>query len=109
MTYNDASRVLAAHQKLQGQRYHDTRKNQVDIIRELVITPQDHPFYPEFIRFYEQTGSYQEASRKAFDVHAEDILYAVKCVLEEIYDVRENREMHVLMDLKYVMKFIPEG
>ena len=107
MTFDEASQLLAAHENLRGQRYHDNRRNQIDIIKELVVTPQDHPFYPEFINLYLQTGSYMEASVKAREIHQDDILYTVKCVLEEVYDVKNNREMHVLMDLKYVMRFIP--
>ena len=107
MTYDEAASLLQENKYLSGQKYHDSRKKQVDVIKELVVTPQDHPFFPEFINFYLQTGSYQEASVKAREIHKDDILYTVKCILEDIYDIKDNREMHVITDLKYVMHFIP--
>lgn len=106
MTYQEAQDLLNDHLFLVGSNYNDTKRNQIDFVKELVVTPQDHPFFPEFLHHYRDSGSYPEASRRSYETHSNDILYTVKCVLEEIYDMQDGREMHVLMDLKYVLPFV---
>jgi hypothetical protein len=105
MTHQEADELRHRYLHLEGTSYTDTRKNQVDTITELVITPQDHPFFPEFQKFYLETGSYQKAAELSFAKHQEEIVYAVKCVLEEVYDMQKDIEMHVLTDVNYVLRF----
>src|SRR5436190_15683389 len=81
MTYQEAISVRDENQYLKGKQYEDHRLLHNDTILELVVTPQDHPFYPEFLQHYLDTGSYEKASGLIFQRHGDDIIYAVKCVL----------------------------
>jgi hypothetical protein len=104
MTYQEALSVRNENQHLKGQHYEDHRLLHNDTILELVVTPQDHPFYPEFLQHYLETASYEKASGLVFQKHGDNIIYAVKCVLNEIYDIRNRTQMHILLDLPRVLK-----
>jgi hypothetical protein len=99
MTYLQALDHKTKYQQIIGREYFDARKKQTEHILDIVVTPQDHPFFPEFISYYVESGSYQEASEKINEIHHDEIIYAVKCVLDEQFEMRGERPLHVLVNL----------
>jgi len=109
MNYQEAQSRREKYLALIGQKYSDPLMKQTDLVTDLVVTPQDHPFYPQFLDFYKSTGSYHLASQMSFDQHGNDILYVVKCILEEPLDYFGDLKIHVIMDLNYVLKYVPSA
>ncbi len=107
MTHQEAEELQQKYLYLKGQSFTDPKKRQTDTITDLIIAPQDHPFFPEFLTFYIGSGSYIVAAEKSFQKHQDEIIYSVKCVLDEVYDLRNDVEMHVLSDLDHVIKHLP--
>jgi hypothetical protein len=104
MTFSEADTLIKQHSDLVGKDYYDGKKKQAEKILSMVVTPQDHPFFPEFLDFYRKTGSYDEASKLSYQKHADEILYRAKCVMDELYDLEDNLPMHVMVNLQHVLQ-----
>ena len=104
MNYEEALELAKKFSYLAGTPFHHPRLLLDDQVDDLIVTPQDHPFFPEFLEFYRQSGSYAEASAKSHAIHGNEIFYAVKCVMGAAYGVENGHTMHVLLDLQMVLQ-----